>query len=205
METDTIIVFGLDSPLAKALIEQDEPSLRALIPQLQVSSSMLQENGISLLRFACNWPSGLRVLVESCLHVIPPRLPRFASEMGQYLCEQVDTTTKCSGECLCANSLQIFFDAGVCFDIASLFQELNPSVRATLSILSYLKGWRDWLKDLAMSVLSYKEQQHNFIDSTSVLDSQATQAIESIERRGVSVCEASGLDFEDSRLGFPDG
>lgn len=163
---------------------------------------MLNENGISLLLFACNWPSGLRILVESCLHVVTPDMSRFAFEISRYLCEQADANTICSEECHCAKSLQVFLDAGVCFDIASLFQE--ASVRATLGILSYLKGWRDWLKELAMSVLSDKEQ-HNFIDSTVVLDSQATQAIESIERRGMSVCEASGLDFEDSRLGFPDG
>jgi hypothetical protein len=205
VDTDAITVFGLDSPLAEALIEQDEPSLRALLPQLQVSPSMLYENGISLLHFACNWPSGLEILVESCLHVITPDLPLFASVMSRYLCEKTRIDSICSEECLCAKSLHVFLDAGIYFDIALILKGDVASARAALGILSYLRDWRDGLKELAMSALSGEEQQHSFIISKSVLDSQATQAIESIERRGVSVCEALGLNSEDSRLRFPDG
>lgn len=175
------------------------------MPQLQALPGMLVENGISLLHLACNWPSGLGILVESCSHLATPDTFLFASEMSGYMCIQRYSDSICSEECLCAKSLSVLLETGYCPDIPTLLKAYSLTVRAGLVILSHLKDWRDWLKELAISVTNDEELQRDFNDSTSVLDSRATQTIKSLERRGVSVCEASGLDSEDTRLAFPDG
>lgn len=124
---------------------------------------------------------------------------------SHYICKSrpYGTTTLCE-DCICSDSLQLLLDYGREIDLQGILWD-KSSLRAIHSLLSHIKHWREALKELARSELSFDEQKDLGLHKDSILDHDADKVIRHLESRGVFPYQRLNLVYGDDRLRTPNG
>ena len=206
------IVIGLDSPIATALLQEDESELRKLLENTTLDPAAFIEQGLQLAFLAVLWPAGLKMMLESKVNIdlnatfgtgdATETLLCFAGCHSKKICKlRDDDGHGICQDCPCADAFQMLMDAGCDVSINKLALS-DFSARAVYTYLSHIKQWREKLEDLAMSALSDVEQTQLGFDRDSVLDFNAGETRKSLECRGIFPFERFGLTRGDSRLGL---
>ncbi|XXG97869.1 hypothetical protein Hte_004183 [Hypoxylon texense] len=120
-------------------------------------------------------------------------------------CGETRIRTNCT-DCVCAEPVQILLEAGChlpCDDVRYLLSHFVyyslGSTKAIFTMLEHIKMWRDKLKALLFEHIPEMKLSERY--SSSILDQNAGEAIDKLERNGIFPYREYGLQPDDYRLG----